>query len=172
MNKLNDNVNQSGKSHKSGHKGGDKSGRGDDRKDEVLDLVHTVMHQYRSQQYQVLRDGPHDITHMESKVLDFFGHRPGATQSDLSQWSGRDKAQLARLIKGLRDRGLLTGEVGEADRRSVALALTPEGESVLRTLKQQAKRLNAKAVAGMSPAEERELLALLQRVKANLGSAD
>jgi DNA-binding MarR family transcriptional regulator len=164
MMKSNDNVNQSGKGRRNDSK--------DDRKDEVLDLVHTVMHQYRSQQYQVLRDGPHDITHMESKVLGYIGHHPGATQSELSQHSGRDKAQLARLIKGLRDRQLLAGEVGEEDRRSVKLTLTPEGETVLRTLKQQARRLNAKAVSGMSSAEEAQLLALLQRVRANLDSAD
>jgi len=166
--KSNDNVNQSGK----GRKGDNKEARKEDRKDEVLDLVHTVMHQYRSQQYQVLRDSPHDITHMESKVLGYIGHHPGATQSELSQHSGRDKAQLARLIKGLRDRELLAGEVGEEDRRSVKLTLTQEGETVLRTLKQQARRLNAKAVSGMNSAEEAQLIALLQRVRANLDSAD
>jgi DNA-binding MarR family transcriptional regulator len=140
--------------------------------DEVLDLVHTVMHRYRSQQYQVLRGGSHDITHMESKVLDYFGRHPGATQSDLAGHSGRDKAQLARLIKTLRDRGLLAGEAGEADRRSVHLTLTADGESVLRALQQQAQRLNAKAVAGLSKAEQRQFAELLQRVKANLGSTE
>jgi len=164
MVKQNDNVNQSGKGRRDDCK--------EDHKDEVLDLVHAVMHQYRSQQYQVLRDGQYDITHMESKVLGFIGHRPGATQSELSQHSGRDKAQLARLIKGLRDRELLLGEVGEDDRRSVKLTLTTEGQAVLRTLRQQARRLNAKAVSGMSGTEERQLLALLQRVRVNLDSAD
>src|SRR5471032_1963957 len=83
--------------------------------DAVLQLVHTVMHQFRSRQYQVLRDGPHDITHIESKVMGFFSHHPGATLSDLAQHSGRDKAQLARLVKGLRERALLAGEADVAD---------------------------------------------------------
>jgi DNA-binding MarR family transcriptional regulator len=140
--------------------------------DEVLDLVHTVMHRYRSQQYQALRGSPHDITHMESKVLDYFGRHPGATQSDLSGHSGRDKAQLARLIKALRDRGLLAGNASESDRRSVHLTLTADGQSVLFTLQQQAQRLNAKAVAGFSKAEQRQFAEFLQRVKANLGSRE
>ncbi len=134
----------------------------------VLDLIHTVMHQYRSQQYQVLRDGPHDVTHMESKVLSYFGHHPGATQSDLARKTGRDKAQLARLIKGLRDRGLLAGEADETDRRNTRLTLSDAGQSVQRVLQQQARRLNAKAVQGMQPEEQRELLALLNRLKNNL----
>lgn len=140
--------------------------------DDVLESIHAVMHQYRAQQYRVLRDGPHDITHMESKVLGYFGRQPGATQSDLAQHSGRDKAQLARLIKGLRERGLLLAEADEADRRNLRLTLSAEGQAVQRALQQQARRLGASAVAGFSEQEQQTLLALLQRVKANLGSQD
>ena len=159
MSKQDDNVNHQGKA----------AAR---TEDDVLELIHTVMHQYRGQQYQVLRDGPHDITHMESKVLGYYGRHPGATQSELAQHSGRDKAQLARLIKGLRERGLLDAQADEADRRSVALSLTADGQTVLRTLQQQARKLNARAVAGFSAAEQRQLLALLQRVTDNLDSTD
>jgi DNA-binding MarR family transcriptional regulator len=140
--------------------------------DSVLELVHTLMHEYRSLQYRFLRDGPHDITHMDGKVLGFFGRHPGATQSDLALHSGRDKAQLARLIKGLRDRGLLSGEVDESDRRNVRLVLTAEGQAVQRALQQQAKRLSAQAVAGLSAQEHRQLLALLGRVQRNLSASD
>ena len=140
--------------------------------DEVLELVHTVMHQYRSQQYQVLRDGGHDITHMEKKVLGYVDRHPHSTQSDLARDSGRDKAQLARLVKGLRERGLLDGQADAADRRNLRLSLTAEGRSVLRTLDQQSRRLATQAVAGLSTAEQRQLLALLLRVKANLDSPD
>jgi DNA-binding MarR family transcriptional regulator len=153
MRKQMDNVNHS-------------PGRADGREDDVLELIHRVMHQVRSQQYQVLRDGPHDITHMESKVLGYFGRHPGATQSDLAGDTGRDKAQLARLIKGLRARGLLDGTPDEADRRNVRL--TSEGQALLGTLKQQGRRLASKAVTGMTQEDQEALRALLQRVKGNL----
>nr|WP_316638734.1 MarR family transcriptional regulator [uncultured Roseateles sp.] len=139
--------------------------------DEVMDLVHTVMHQFRSQQYQVLREG-HDITHMESKVLGFFGRHPGGTQSDLVQHSGRDKAQLARLIKGLKERGLLLAESDEADRRNIRLRLSPEGEALLQALQGQARVLGARAVQGLSNEEQAQLAALLHRVKQNLDGQD
>ena len=138
---------------------------------DVLELVHSVMHSYRSQQYRFLRDGPHDITHMDGKVLGFFARHPGATQKELALHSGRDKAQLARLIKGLRDRGLLTAVADEADRRNVHLSLTAGGQAVQRALQQQARRLSSRAVAGLSAAEQRQLFTLLQRVSGNLGDA-
>jgi DNA-binding MarR family transcriptional regulator len=137
---------------------------------DVLELIHSVMHEYRALQYRFLRDGPHDITHMDGKVLGFFSRRPGATQSDLAEHSGRDKAQLARLIKGLRDRGLLEATVDEADRRNVKLALTADGKAVQRALGQQARKLGAKAVTGLSEAEQGQLMALIGRVRRNLGS--
>ena len=142
--------------------------KGEATDDDVLELVHTLMHQYRSQQYRALRDGPHAITHMDSKVLGFFGRRPGATQSDLAQHSGRDKAQLARLIKGLRDRGLLAAEADPIDRRNLRLTLTADGVGVQRALQLQARRLGARAVAGLGAAEREQLRALLKRVSANL----
>ena len=136
----------------------------------VLELIHTVMHQVRSQQYQVLRDGPHTITHMETKVLGFFGRHPGATQTDLAQHSGRDKAQLARLIKGLREQGLLDAQADTVDRRSVRLALTAQGRAVLDALEQASAHLAVQAVAGLSAAEQGQLLALLQWVRQNLAA--
>ena len=140
--------------------------------DGPLDLIHSVMHRYRSQQYQVLRDGPHGITHMESKVLSYLQHHPGATQSDLARDSGRDKAQLARLVKGLREKALLSGEADAADRRNVQLTLTTNGRAVLRALQQQTKRLAARAVAGLSAEERQQLVALLQRVKGNFAGPE
>jgi DNA-binding MarR family transcriptional regulator len=140
--------------------------------DDVLELLHGIMHLYRSQQYQVLRDGPHDVTHMESKVLGYFGLHPQATQSDLVQHSGRDKAQLARLIKSLRARGLLDAEADEKDRRNVRLVLTADGRAVQRALQRQARSVSAKAVAGLGTAERQQLLALLRRVRVNLTPGD
>ena len=132
-----------------------------------LELIHTVMHHYRSQQFQVLRSGGHEVTHMESKVLGYIGHHPGATQSDLARHSGRDKAQLARLIKGLRERAFLVGEEDATDRRNVRLSVTAEGSAVLHALQQQSEHLATLAVAGLSVAERQQLMALLERVRQN-----
>ena len=156
MKKSVDNVN---------HKG---SASAASQADVVIELVHTVMHQFRSRQYQVLRSNAHDITHMESKVLGYFSHHPGATLSDLAAHSGRDKAQMARLVKGLRERDLLVGEADSADRRNMHLHLSSAGQAVHRTLHMEAHALNAHAVNGLSAEERAQLIALLGKVKANL----
>ncbi len=143
-------------------------GRGRPTSDDVLDLVHTLMHRYRALRQRSLRSLPHELTHMDMKVLGFFGRHPGATQSDLAQHSGRDKAQLARLVKGLRERGLLDAQADADDRRNLRLRLTAEGETLQRTLQLQGQRLGVQAVAGLSAAERDQLRDLLLRVDANL----
>ena len=138
--------------------------------DAVIELVHSVMHQFRSLQYQVLRDGAHELTHMESKVMGFFAWHPGATLSDLAQHSGRDKAQLARLVKSLRERELLLAQADQADRRNVCLSLSPAGHAIQRALHDEAHAVNLRAVQGLSAKEQAQLVALLERVKHNLGA--
>jgi DNA-binding MarR family transcriptional regulator len=139
--------------------------------DDVFESIHTVMHLFRSAQYHVLRDGPHDLTHMEFKVLGFFARNRGATQSDLVAYSGRDKGQLARLISSLKGRGLLRTRADEEDHRSVHLHLTSDGRAVHQTLQRQGRRVSKVAVTGLSVEERRRLVALLHRVKTNLEKA-
>jgi len=135
---------------------------------EVLERVHAIMHLYRSAQQRSLRAGPHDLAHMEIKVLGFFARRPGATQSDLAAHSGRDKAQLARLIRGLRDRGLLDATADETDKRSTRLALSEAGKAMFAALHRHDGALAETALEGIAETERATLLDLLERVRANL----
>jgi DNA-binding MarR family transcriptional regulator len=135
---------------------------------DVVESIHTVMHLFRSRQYRALRDGPHDLTHMEGKALGFFARHPGASQRDLVQGSGRDKGQVARLISGLKERGLLDAQEDERDRRSQRLRVSKAGQEVQALLQQQRQQLSAQAIQGLSDEERRLLLALLARVQGNL----
>jgi DNA-binding MarR family transcriptional regulator len=136
--------------------------------DQVFETIHDIMHLYRSRQYRALRDGGHELTHMDAKVLGFFARHPGATQSDLAAHSGRDKAQLARLIRGLRDKGLLDARTDDADRRSTRLEVTPQGQALFGKLHRQRARLSDLAVSELSTTEREQLAALLKRVQATL----
>ncbi|MES2263693.1 MAG: MarR family transcriptional regulator [Pseudomonadota bacterium] len=139
---------------------------------ELLELIHAVTHQYRSSLFQAGRGGERDgepgTTHMDHKVLFYFDRHPGATLSDLAQHSGRDKAQLTRLIKGLRERGLLDGAPDPADRRNTHLNLTDAGKAILSALREQGQHVGARALRTFSEADKEQLRELLQRISGNL----
>ena len=143
----------------------------EDAPQEIFDSIHAVMHLFRAGQYRAFRDGPHPLTHMEGKLIGFFARRPDATLSDLVAHSGRDKGQLARLIKTLKDQGFLEASEDQADKRSVRLRLTAEGRAIHQTLRRQSSRLAKLAIKGLEPSDCERLVALLARVKANLEQA-
>lgn len=136
--------------------------------EQVFEAVHGLMHLYRAQRQRAMDAAGQPLTHMEHKVLGFFARRPLATQSELVQHAGRDKGQIARLIAGLRERGLLEAQPDEADRRALRLQPSAAGRALQQAARRQARRVEAAAVAGLSEAQCRELLALLQRLQANL----
>lgn len=136
--------------------------------DEVLEAVHAVMHQYRSRQLRALREQAEGLSHMDSRVLGFFARHPGATLTDLVAHAGRDKGQLARLVTGLKDRGLLEARADESDRRSSRLHLTEAGRQAHQLLRRQGRRLSGVAVRGFSDADRQQLVELLARLQSNL----
>ena len=140
-----------------------------DPANDPLELVHQVMHRVRTLQRGALREHG-ALTPMEARVLGFFGRQPGATLKELAEHSGRDKAQLARLIKGLREQGWLQGEADEQDRRNQCLSLTPRGEAVHQRLRSLMSGVSAQAARGLSVAERRTLSELLSRLRDNLDS--
>ncbi|MDY7577462.1 MarR family transcriptional regulator [Herbaspirillum sp. RTI4] len=136
--------------------------------DAVFEAIHAVMHLYRSSRSQAFREDERDVTHMESRVLDYFARHPGAAQSDLVIHSGRDKAQVARLVRGLRERGYLDAQEDEKDRRSIRLQLTAEGHDLHQQFRRSGKQILEHAVEGLSPQQREDLVQLLRTVQANL----
>lgn len=139
---------------------------------DVLEAVHALMHRVRALQHRRLADDPQAPTPMEGRVLGFFARHPGATQTELAQHSGRDKGQLARLIAGLRERGLLLATPDEHDRRISRLQLSPQAEQLHRKLVAERRRLSEQAAAGLQADERRQLLALLDKLARHLQALD
>jgi DNA-binding MarR family transcriptional regulator len=140
--------------------------------DDVFEMLHAIMHLFRANLQREPRDMPDDLTHMEGKTLGFFARNPGATLSDLVNHSGKDKAQLTRLIKGLKERGLLEAEPSSEDRRSVHLRPSESAMALHARVLAQGKVLATKALAGISPVESAQLIGLLQQIRVNLEEKD
>ena len=136
--------------------------------DDVFASIHTIMHLFRAEQYRVLRKGGYDLTHMEGKILGFFIRHPGETLRDLVAHLKQDKGQLARLIRSLKDQGLLETQAGARDRRSVPLHATREGRRIHQILQRQVRRLSELAVKGLDSDQRRRLVTLLNKVQGNL----
>lgn len=135
---------------------------------DVLETLHEVVHVFRSRLLRGEVDQPRDLSPMEGKALDFFARRPGATQSDLAAHAGRDRGQVARLIGGLRDKGLLLAVPDPDDRRVWRLSLSERARAMHELVQRRQTALASAAMRGLSDHEVQQLKGLLQRVRDNL----
>ncbi|WP_235273057.1 MarR family winged helix-turn-helix transcriptional regulator [Methylophilus sp. Q8] len=137
---------------------------------QVFETIHRLMHIFRARQYRLIQDSGVDLTHMQHKVLGYFARHPDATLSDLVADSGKDKAQIARLITEVRAKGLLDAKPDPSDKRVSRLSLTPSGAEVFESLKKAERQLSDLAVQGLSEEECNVLLTLLGKIKNNIST--
>jgi DNA-binding MarR family transcriptional regulator len=133
----------------------------------VFEHMHEIMFLFRSTLQQHLREDGGEIPGMALKVLGFFARHPGHTQLELVQHSGRDKGQVARLVKDLTERELLQrGDAAAGKRRG--LQLTESGLVMHRRLQRQKSQLANKLSGGLTTQELAQLNKLLTKLKAPL----
>ena len=136
---------------------------------EVLDRLHTLMHGLRRHLQEAVREDGEGLGPMEARCLGYFLRFDGASQSDLVQHSGRDKAQIARIVKALHERGLLQSQPDPNDGRSQRVSVTPEGQALQRKMQQHRVRFEKSMLVGLNESDRATLLALLDRLQDNVG---
>ena len=123
-----------------------------------------------------LRDNPAlraaGLPGFQARVIAFFARHPGASPQALAKASGRDKAQVARAIKELESRDLLTRSHDAKDRRVACLMLSPSGEELAAALLEQRQALGAAMLEPLSQTERDSLGLLLDKMLARLHSLE
>lgn len=96
-------------------------------------------------------------------ALALISANPGVSQTALAREMGFDKATIVALIDSLEEQGWATRARAEADRRRHRLALTRAGEAALKRLTLAIDGVEAPLRKGLSPADLRKLIDLLDR---------
>jgi DNA-binding MarR family transcriptional regulator len=95
------------------------------------------------------------------------GDRPW-TQAELAQQLDLTPMAVATLIDRMEAAGWLTRRPSATDRRANAIELEPKSYDALEKAIAVSDRVQDLALTGFSAAERKQLLAMLQRVRANL----
>ena len=86
------------------------------------------------------------------------------TLADLGRRTSLDKGWLSRAVETLVQEGLLTKALGDADRRTIRIALSPAGETRSQQLNETLDAHAERVMASIPPAEQEQVahaLALL-----------
>ncbi|WP_298210830.1 MarR family transcriptional regulator [Acidovorax sp.] len=135
---------------------------------DVFEAMHDLMHAYRARMVRAMTAVHPELTFNEMRALNFIGRHPGATQKELVHRSRADKAQVARMLGLLQDKGWLERQPNAEDKRSRCLTLSTEGAALYQALRAARQTLSASVLAGCDEATQAQLLVLLERVRSNL----
>lgn len=94
---------------------------------------------------------------------------PGCTQQQVVQSMGRDKGQVARLIRELEGRHFLVRTPDERDRRVWRLVVTPEGEEKCQWFSAIEAQLATDLFGGLGAPACEQLEQLLNELRARIG---
>lgn len=97
-------------------------------------------------------------------VLVLLEANAGMKQTDLARAVHLDRSTVVNVIDNLEDRRLVERRVANGDRRSKALYLTTDGKRLLQKLKPLVAEHERRLTRGLSGAEEKTLVSLLQRI--------
>ena len=96
---------------------------------DVFEELHELMHLFRDRMMAASQTVS-DLTFNEMRVLMRTGRHPGLTQKDLVAHSHTDKAQMARTLSQLQDKGWLARTASEQDKRVRCLQLSAKGQAL------------------------------------------
>lgn len=134
-----------------------------DLMEQFSDLVHSFKHRQRRTLESAI-----DLPPMQAKALMFVARHPGQTQQDLVDHSGRDKAQVARLLKELEEHGLIQRSPDPKDRRVLRLDISPAGSQVIDRFMAMRRQITAAMLDGLSDQDRQTLARLLAAMTDNL----
>lgn len=128
---------------------------------DVFEVLHDLMHLFRARLLQSLERIQPGLTFNEFRILMHAGRHPGITQKELVEHSHTDKAQMARMLTQLQDKGWLERSASEADKRVRCLQLSAQGQQLFAQLKNQREQIAAELLGDFPANQQKQLRELL-----------
>ena len=134
------------------------------------DMLHSIVgYALRRAQVHVYQNyaktiGELDIRPAQFAALTIIGSNPGLSQTQLAASMGIDRSGVVILLDAIEGKGLAMRVPSPTDRRTHAIVLTAQGQTMLAKLKEVVGEHDNDVTAGFSDAERETLVNLLRRI--------
>jgi Transcriptional regulators len=112
------------------------------------------------------------LTRAQWQVLAHLRRVDGAQQKELAELMDITPITLTGLLDRLERDGWVERRADPSDRRAKRIYLTKKVEPVIKTIQKLGAEVRQQALAGLSEAEQTQLMELLQRMRSNLSNRD
>lgn len=103
-------------------------------------------------------------TSTQCLILTEVGRNGPLTLAELGRRTSLDKGWLSRAVEALVQEGLLTKTLGDPDRRTIRIALSPAGETRYQQLNETLNAHAQRVMARIPPAEQDQVIHALARL--------
>lgn len=132
---------------------------------EVFEVLHDLLHLFRARLLESLEAVQPGLTFNEFRILMHTGRHPGITQKELVEHSHTDKAQMARTLAQLQDKGWLERSASEADKRVRCLQLSAQGQQLFDQLRHRREQIATELLSDFPEAQQGLLHELLLQAR-------
>lgn len=108
------------------------------------------------------------ITALQWRLVTYLIRHDGIRQGPLAELIEVEPITLSRMVDRLVESGLVERRADPTDRRAWLLHLTPRARAMIQSKSHLVEQLTEEATEGLSAAERDQLIALVERVRANL----
>ncbi|ANJ27977.1 MarR family winged helix-turn-helix transcriptional regulator [Agromyces aureus] len=109
-----------------------------------------------------------ELSHAQSFVLGYLVQNPGAIQRDIAEITRTSAASVTSLLQGLERRGLVERRTDAGNERSKRVYATDAGAELISGFETAMAAADDTILAPLNRTERAELLALLQKITAEL----
>ena len=136
--------------------------------DDIIELLSELSRLFRTELRRASEVGGRQSAPFQNEILAYIGRNSGISVMALADLSGRDKAQVTRILAELEALGLVTRERSTLDRRSTRLKLTEAGEEIFRQVLNKRRALAAAMLKPMRAEERAALRDMLGKMRSVL----
>ena len=135
--------------------------------DVFIYLIERTERQTKRYANAALKKAGIEITPEQWTILKRIDERAVINQREIAELTFRDPASVTRALDVLEERGLVSREAMENDRRAYNLVLTAEGSALVAKIKPVAQAVRAQGMKGISAEDQARLKNILNRIYDN-----
>ncbi|MDX1570631.1 MAG: MarR family winged helix-turn-helix transcriptional regulator [Xanthomonadales bacterium] len=114
----------------------------------------------------------HELTVTEWRILAILGRFPDSSARRVAERGALDKVAVSRAVARMLERGILTRDMAEDDRRRSVLNLSDTGWEIYAEIAPAALAFEAELLGGLDPSERKALVSIIEKLSARLDRFD
>ena len=135
---------------------------------DIRQVLWQLAFQFKVSSKRAVRDYDLPLNGMHIRLLQMISRHPDCTAQQIASVTGRDKAQITRVIKELEGMGLITRTPDPEDRRAQLLALNEKGRGLMARIQDAEDEVKKTLLKGINKKDQNTFIEIGNRMLDNL----